>query len=933
MPMEAGAVRIEELLAHAGWVQELASRLVRDPAAADDLTQEVWARALRSPPRERTNLRSWLAATVRTSARALRRGQSRRREHEQRAFVEHAEPSAAELVERAQLHRQLVEQVLALDEPHRAIVLAHWFEGRSIVAIAERHGMTPRVAKARLDEAHEELRRRLDASNGGRAVWLAAFTAWTQMPSAVATGSGFLIGGLAMGTKLSVSLACAAAVILFFAWKGRNQLPTPEAPPGSAAIADVARLESPAVVERSAFPPSTPTSPTSLDAFLDVEVKDKFTRGPLAGVAISVAFDRTERSKFPKLTTQENEQLRQKQYTDADGRGTLAIPSGLQVTLFAEPPQAGVAGLGFDLLPLASGEHRKIAVDLNIALDTHVFVRVLAREDRTPIAGAVASLILHPPFQSGAQDRSKVPQFVTEDVATSDDTGRLDFWVGSWRLMALHLHAKDRAPAYGFPRGHGTPDDPLEVLLGAAASVDVRVEDLAGAPVPAVRIALGGDYQALVDSGIGELPYSLPSGATAWSGVTDADGRCGIDELSPGMTLRPKLEKAGINARGTPDPFTLAPGERRSIVWRLGAVCTLHGRVLDADGKPVAGLELWLKCLSDSSQAPTRKGTSYLFQQYSHSLSDRTATDSAGNYSFKSVAPGVAWVGPACKREQGAAPTSGAFAPIADEVVIPESASTLEHDLRVQPALYVSGRVVDAQGQPLRTLVTMTTAEHATAWIDHSGEDGTFVAGPIAAGSFLLNADGVGELCEAVATEANAGDKDVLLRLLPGASLSATIVDDESGDISKGQIHLFERGSLSMGRFVNRSPDPLQFDFHGIRPGLYDIVGRLSDGRVALVRGVTLASASRMDLVVRVSRGARLVFKCEGKQAWGTFVIHLGESDVVRGSVSRGAMDTEFVPPGHLVIEYWPMNTGTAQRREIDLKAGEERELVFRDDS
>src|SRR6185369_16035910 len=109
-------------------------------------------------------------------------------------------------------------------------------------------------------------------------------------------------------------------------------------------------------------------------------------------------------------------------------------------------------------------------------------------------------------------------------------------------------------------------------------------------------------------------------------------------------------------------------------------------------------------------------------------------------------------------------------------------------------------------------------------------------------------------------------------------------------------------------------------------------VGRLPDGRVALVRGVSLSPGSRTDLVVRVSRGAKLKFKCEGKQRWCTFIVHSSESDLVRGSVTRGGEDIEYVPPGHLVIEYWPMSTGTAQRREIDLKAGDEQELVFHDE-
>ena len=80
------------------------------------------------------------------------------------------------------------------------------------------------------------------------------------------------------------------------------------------------------------------------------------------------------------------------------------------------------------------------------------------------------------------------------------------------------------------------------------------------------------------------------------------------------------------------------------------------------------------------------------------------------------------------------------------------------------------------------------------------------------------------------------------------------------------------------------------------------------------------------------NRGALAKLLAWQAQNWGTFIVHSGESDLVRGSVTRGGVDTEYVIPGHLVIEYWPMNTGTTQRREIDIKAGEEQELVFRDD-
>lgn len=206
--MDSNPVPIEELLAHAGWVRKLAGRLVRDAAIADDVSQEVWAQALRAPPRDRTNLRGWLAAAVRNSVRTLKRAEVRRSDREAALELETEEPSAGEIVERAQLHRRLVEHVLALDEPQRSIVLAHWFEGESIAEIARRHHMTARVVKLRLDAAHATLRQRMDASSGRRAVWCGAFAKWLE-PTVVpaATKTAFTIGGIAVASKLVIGSA------------------------------------------------------------------------------------------------------------------------------------------------------------------------------------------------------------------------------------------------------------------------------------------------------------------------------------------------------------------------------------------------------------------------------------------------------------------------------------------------------------------------------------------------------------------------------------------------------------------------------------------------------------------------------------------------------------------------------------------------------
>jgi hypothetical protein len=112
-----------------------------------------------------------------------------------------------------------VEQVLALPEPQRSIVLAHWFEGQSVAEIARRQHMTARVTKARLDDGHALLRQRMDKSSGGRSAWCLAFTKWLG-PSLVPAGTGtaFTVGGILVASKVVIASAVvivAAALIWF----------------------------------------------------------------------------------------------------------------------------------------------------------------------------------------------------------------------------------------------------------------------------------------------------------------------------------------------------------------------------------------------------------------------------------------------------------------------------------------------------------------------------------------------------------------------------------------------------------------------------------------------------------------------------------------------------------------------------------------------
>lgn len=123
----------QELLAQRGFVRRLASSLVGDDSRADDLAQDVWVRALESPPRGTGGLRAWLSQVTRRLASNDARGERRRLLHERRAA--HSEGGGAERgtgrIESAErgyeLQRHVVDAVQTLDERYRQPILLRYF--------------------------------------------------------------------------------------------------------------------------------------------------------------------------------------------------------------------------------------------------------------------------------------------------------------------------------------------------------------------------------------------------------------------------------------------------------------------------------------------------------------------------------------------------------------------------------------------------------------------------------------------------------------------------------------------------------------------------------------------------------------------------------------------------------------------------------------
>src|SRR5262245_16547714 len=229
----------EELLSHAGWMRSLARGLVLDEARAEDIVQEAFTAVAERRPSRPGSLGAWLRGTVQNLARHSRREETRRRRREEAAArPESCPPSHAELLERAELQRAVVDCVIGLPEPYRATILARYFNDMQAGDIAARDRVPPATVRTRLQRGLERLRRALDERHGGdRETWRAllvplavtgfwtgsaaaapgfggASTAFTGKASGVGASSisKISIGGVLLAHK-TITVAAGAAIL------------------------------------------------------------------------------------------------------------------------------------------------------------------------------------------------------------------------------------------------------------------------------------------------------------------------------------------------------------------------------------------------------------------------------------------------------------------------------------------------------------------------------------------------------------------------------------------------------------------------------------------------------------------------------------------------------------------------------------------------
>lgn len=240
---------LEHLLQQASWIRGLAGRLVNDPNSAEDLSQETWLRALSTSPQLGQSPRPWLATVMRNSLRQRSRGDGRRRRREEQHSPAEASPAQEDLIERVEIQRTVSEAVLELSDPYRSVILLRYFEGLLPRQIADRNGIAISTVNTQLSRAIDQLRCKLDARHK-RQSWLLALLPLVE-PKPV--HSMPTIGAVLMKLKITAILVAVCA--------GGWMALAPTKPSSKAAIAPPAKGTAAPSTREASLPAQTQASP------------------------------------------------------------------------------------------------------------------------------------------------------------------------------------------------------------------------------------------------------------------------------------------------------------------------------------------------------------------------------------------------------------------------------------------------------------------------------------------------------------------------------------------------------------------------------------------------------------------------------------------------------------------------------------------------
>ncbi|MDA1194734.1 MAG: carboxypeptidase regulatory-like domain-containing protein [Planctomycetota bacterium] len=349
----------------------------------------------------------------------------------------------------------------------------------------------------------------------------------------------------------------------------------------------------------------------------------------------------------------------------------------------------------------------------------------------------------------------------------------------------------------------GVVDGKVKVRLGTAHVIRGTVRDDAGAPVPGVRLGAQAQKE-------GKERFSNTAHGEA---VSDGEGRFelkGLGDLPYRVTVNAPPDYAPVEAIDT------RAGEK-ALAIRLVAGVRVTVTVLDAEGKPVAGAQVWAEEIKEGSGGRGWRGNN--------------STDSKGTLTLRGLRADV-------PHRLRAHPPNGR-----DDLKqsVLESWTPGDVTLRLDPAFTISGVVVDQAGQPAKEVTVRQRSQGTERWTGHhrTGADGEFRITGLDAGLYEVMAEGFDRgrgTTEAGVVRVRAGAKDVKLTVDIGVELMVTVRSGARAQGAQSAISLSTNGSSLSGEWL----DDTRVRVRGARPdATYRLwISGLADGKYVDAEGI-----------------------------------------------------------------------------------------------
>jgi hypothetical protein len=663
------------------------------------------------------------------------------------------------------------------------------------------------------------------------------------------------------------------------------------------------------------------------DATLVVHPVAQTTTKPLSDVRVRVEKKVSEGMSFSVFVDARKGSLGSVPITAKDGEVEFDLPSGCDFEVTATGEKDDVGTSTTVVTSLQKGERRTVTIELQVGKDMQFHGRILSREDHAPVSGAKVIVIQGNSDPSSSDEDHDQPEPVSLDESRSDIDGRFEVAAASWVDACVRVDAKGFGLALvPISADHASTDTERTVLLDRGGDVNARVIDAEGAAMAGVKVVATVDgYGLLRDQDIDAASPNLITRAR-WSATTGVDGRCVLSDLTPGAPFRVLLRRDDKVLQRVGEMPALEPGETRHVEWQIGGGYVLKGVVAYASGKVVPDQELWLL-------HARRKEPRLLTVFDEPNAVQKTTTNAHGEFTLQGLTAGLWWVGPHQSIASFDSSETDELIPLAQIVEIVPAEREKKIVLTMPDALFIRGRAVDSEGSPAAGAELRALSEDSLVVATESEADGRFALGPLSPGAVLVEANLTKPSVEHACITAAAGARDVLVKLQPPASIAGIVLDTASGSGCHSELLLSPHpGTVEPLKFI-RVDMGGSFEERSLGQGTYDLTAWTSDGRIVVLSDLQIGPGARVQgLILKLEHCAKLRIRYDGMTAFGIVKIQRAGVVVVQSSIGRHRPLIQPVPSGLLTIQVW---AGFAKplSREVEIAVGEEKEVVFNDDS